>query len=120
MPFLPRRDAFGSGQGVYYDTSQLIARPARLFRFQAMSTPRKTLRPKAKKPQAKKLQNWRVVRLRATPVAELGTIKAASAEEAIKRAIQQYDIKPAQRDRLAAYPSPLAHFCNTLLAQWSR
>jgi len=63
-----------------------------------MRTPRKKHKP------TQQLQRWRVVRLKKTPVAELGTIEAPTAAEAIKLAIEEYRIAPDEQGRLAAYP----------------
>jgi hypothetical protein len=46
---------------------------------------------------------WRIIRLKSTPAAEIGRVKAHDADEAIKIAIEQYDIAPAFRGRLMAY-----------------
>ena len=50
-----------------------------------------------------KQPRWRVIRLKKTPAAEVGTVEAATAEEAIKRAIEKFGIKPDHQGRLAAY-----------------
>jgi hypothetical protein len=41
----------------------------------------------------KKLHTWRIVRMKATPAASLGTVEAPDAESAIKEAIRQYESK---------------------------
>jgi len=63
-----------------------------------MRKPRNTLKPKKAQPR------WRIVRLKKTPAAELGTIEAPTAAEAIKQAIEEYKVAPDQQSRLAAYP----------------
>jgi hypothetical protein len=50
------------------------------------------------------LPNWRVVRLKKSPAAEIGTVQAPDATSAIQAAIKKYDIAdPYTRTRLAAY-----------------
>lgn len=46
---------------------------------------------------------WRIIRLKGTPAAEIGRVQAEDADEAIKIAIEQYEVAPAFRDRLMAY-----------------
>jgi alkylated DNA nucleotide flippase Atl1 len=46
---------------------------------------------------------WRIIRLKGTPAAEIGRVQAQDADEAIKIAIEQYEVVPAFRDRLMAY-----------------
>src|SRR5262245_61352823 len=94
-----RRDGFGRSGMIRDHIPRLDSRGVRA-RFCAMGTPRKTFKP------TQKLQRWRVVRLKKTPAAELGTIEAPTAAEAIKRAIEEYRIAPDQQNRLAAYPWP--------------
>jgi hypothetical protein len=43
---------------------------------------------------------WRIIRLKGTPAAEIGRVQAEDADEAIKIAIEQYEVAPALRDRL--------------------
>ena len=52
---------------------------------------------------SKKMYEWRVTRIRATPAALIGYVEAPDAEEAIKEAIRAFGITdPEQRKRLAA------------------
>jgi hypothetical protein len=46
---------------------------------------------------------WRIIRLKSTPAAEIGRVQAHDADEAIKIAIEQYEVPPAFRGRLMAY-----------------
>ena len=46
---------------------------------------------------------WRIIRLKGTPAAEVGRVQAHDADEAIKIAIEQYEVAPVFRDRLMAY-----------------
>jgi N-acyl-L-homoserine lactone synthetase len=53
---------------------------------------------------AAELPWWRIIRLKGTPAAEIGRVRAHGADEAIAIAIEQYEVAPAFRDRLMAYP----------------
>jgi hypothetical protein len=46
---------------------------------------------------------WRIIRLKSTPAAEIGRVQAQDADEAIRIAIEQYEVAPAYRGRLMAY-----------------
>jgi hypothetical protein len=46
---------------------------------------------------------WKVIRLTGTSAPEIGRVQAHDADEAIKIAIEQYEVAPAFRDRLMAY-----------------
>jgi hypothetical protein len=49
------------------------------------------------------LPRWRIVRLKATPAATIGTVEAPDADSAIREAIKEFDIKePWQQQKLAA------------------
>ena len=49
------------------------------------------------------LARWRIVRLKATPAADLGTVEAPTAAEAIKAAIERFNIRnPQHQQRLMA------------------
>jgi hypothetical protein len=50
-----------------------------------------------------KLFEWRVIRIKSTPAALVGYFTAADADQAIKAAIERYEINdPHQRAKLAA------------------
>lgn len=46
---------------------------------------------------------WTIIRLKGTPAAEIGRVQAHDADEAVKIAIEQYEVAPAFRGRLMAY-----------------
>jgi hypothetical protein len=53
----------------------------------------------------KKMYKWRITRIRSTPAALIGYVKAPDAEQAIKEAIGAFGIiDPEQQKRLAALP----------------
>src|SRR5437764_525653 len=57
------------------------------------------MRKKIKKP----LPMWRIVRIKATPAAEIGAVFAPDAQSAVREAIQKYHItEPWQQQRLMA------------------
>lgn len=45
---------------------------------------------------------WEILRLKASPAAFLGTVRAPDAESAIKRAIEEFQVEPCFHDRLMA------------------
>lgn len=51
----------------------------------------------------KDLPKWRVTRIVGAAAREVCELHATSAEEAVKRAIREYDIEPERQSRLAAY-----------------
>jgi predicted chitinase len=56
-----------------------------------------------KKSPREKLFEWRVVRIKSTPAAIVGYVQAPDAEQAIKAAIERYEISsPIEQARLAA------------------
>ena len=55
------------------------------------------------KPTAAELPWWKVIRLTGTSAPEIGRVQAHDADEAIKIAIEQYEVAPAFRGRLMAY-----------------
>jgi hypothetical protein len=57
----------------------------------------------SKRTSAAPLYEWRVIRLKGTPAAEIGRVQAHDADEAVKIAIEQYEVAPAFRGRLMAY-----------------
>jgi predicted chitinase len=57
----------------------------------------------SKRPPRSRLFEWRITRIRSTPAAFVGYVKAPDAEQAIQAAISEYDItNPHQQARLAA------------------
>jgi len=55
---------------------------------------------------AKKIETaprWRVTRIAGARATELCELEAKSAEEAVKRAIREFQIAPAHQNRIAAY-----------------
>jgi len=49
------------------------------------------------------LPRWRIIRLKATPAVELGTVEASDADKAIELAIKEFEItNPQHQRRLAA------------------
>jgi hypothetical protein len=46
---------------------------------------------------------WRVTRIAGARATELCELEATSAEEAVKRAIREFEIAPEQQNRIAAY-----------------
>ena len=49
---------------------------------------------------------WRITRIRGAKADRIGVVEAPDAEQAIKRAIEKYDITdPHQQKRLAAMPT---------------
>ena len=48
-----------------------------------------------KRSSAAPLYEWRVIRLKGTPAAEIGRVQAHDADEAVKIAIEQYEVAPA-------------------------
>jgi hypothetical protein len=57
-------------------------------------------RPTARPPP--RVYSWHIYRLRHTPAQSLGIVEAADEDEAIRKAIEQSHVEPAQRDRLIA------------------
>jgi predicted chitinase len=56
----------------------------------------------SKRPR-EKLYEWRITRIRATPAALVGHVEAPNAEQAVKAAIEKYEItNPHEQARLAA------------------
>lgn len=54
-------------------------------------------------PKSRPLHRWRITQIKSKGQ-ELGTVSAATAEDAIKVAIAQFQVKdPQQQQRLAAY-----------------
>jgi hypothetical protein len=54
---------------------------------------------------SKKMYEWRITRIRGTPAALIGYVKASDAEQAIEEAIKAFGITDAeQQKRLAAVP----------------
>jgi hypothetical protein len=54
------------------------------------------------KSKEKQVPRWRVIRLIATPAAEVGRVDAADADQAVKAAIKEYDLDPSLEPRLMA------------------
>ena len=52
---------------------------------------------------SKDVPRWRVNRIVGNAARELCELDAKSAEDAIKRAIREFEIKPERQNRLAAY-----------------
>ena len=53
--------------------------------------------------KSRPLPRWRVIRLKATPAVELGTVEAPDADTAIEIAIKRFEITdPVHQQRLAA------------------
>jgi hypothetical protein len=51
------------------------------------------------------MRTWEISRIKSTPAAILGRIKAADAETAVKEWIEKFDITdPQQQERLVARP----------------
>jgi hypothetical protein len=49
-------------------------------------------------PQAPaKLSWWRIIRLKNTPATEIGRVQAADAEEAVRKAVEQYESRRPSR-----------------------
>ncbi len=53
-----------------------------------------------KKPLQKKLLQWKVYRLTASPAAGIGIVHAPDEKAALKAAIKEFAITPQERDRL--------------------
>jgi hypothetical protein len=54
------------------------------------------------KRKPKSLPTWHIIRLKASPAAFVGMVYAADRESAIKTAIKQFEIRPADQRRLLA------------------
>ena len=49
------------------------------------------------------LPRWKVIRIKATPVAELGSVEAPDAQTAIREAIKKFSVRPEHQTRLMAF-----------------
>ena len=57
----------------------------------------------SKRSPRSKLYEWRITRIRSTPAAFVGYVRAPDADQAVKEAIVKYEISnPHQQARLAA------------------
>jgi 1,2-phenylacetyl-CoA epoxidase PaaB subunit len=56
------------------------------------------------RPVRKKLQSWEVIRLKASPAAFVGIVEAPDKDTALKLAIQQFKVRPADQRRLIVRP----------------
>jgi hypothetical protein len=56
----------------------------------------------AKKSLPKAEHRWRIIRLKSTPAAQLGTVTAPDEKSAIEKAAAQFEVPPSLRDRLVA------------------
>jgi 1,2-phenylacetyl-CoA epoxidase PaaB subunit len=52
----------------------------------------------------KKLQTWEVIRLKASPAAFVGVVEAPDEQTALKLAIEQFKVRPADQRRLIVRP----------------
>jgi hypothetical protein len=55
------------------------------------------------KQKVKGIPRWRVTRIIGAKAREICELEAKSADEAVKRAIREFDIEPRWQKRLAAY-----------------
>jgi hypothetical protein len=60
--------------------------------------------PKPKKPLRQEALQWEVIRLKPWPAAFVGYVEAPDKKTAIKLAIEQFNVKPADQKRLFARP----------------
>ena len=56
----------------------------------------------AKQPSSKQTHSWAVYHIKGTPAKLIGIIDAPDKETAIKRASEEYNVPPNERDRLMA------------------
>jgi hypothetical protein len=57
---------------------------------------------RSKKPATRQEHRWRIVRIKNTPAALLGHVYAPDEESALAKAIDEFEVQPAWRNRLLA------------------
>ena len=57
----------------------------------------------AKKSPPKAEHRWRIIRIKKSPAAQLGTVTAPDEKSAIEKAAVEFQVPPSLRDRLVAH-----------------